>query len=812
MRFKDKRLLKYLVFGGFVAGLLVIMMNHTTAQDAVLFIPVETPLESSEWFSRGPQVLRTRYVRPDFNALNQLDPQSGVRLPGLNLFVDVYHSGLLHQVESSPSGGVIWMGTLEGVPWSTFTLVQKEDVLVGTVKLPGASYRITYVQEGIHAILEMDEGVFPPELEPIPVQVKPELDDQPLLTSDDGSLIDVLVVYTEAARLSQGGSTVAIEALIDTAIAETNTSYTNSGVSQQLQLVHTEEVVYSEAGFNWGTTIERLKNPSDGYMDGVHALRDNTCADAVVLLVNDADYCGLGYMMDPVSPGFESSAFSVVSTSCATGYYSFGHELGHNMGARHDWYVDDTNTYAHGFVNFPDRWRTIMAYDADCTDRGGFCTRLQYWSNPSVSYGGDPMGVADGTSRACVEGAHDPACDADNHLMLNSSALTVANFRDSAVCNTYNITGHVRDSSDVGIAGVSVDFDEARPAVITNGDGYYEQSGFSEGSYSLHFSKNGYMFSPRDPLVTVGGSDAVQDVAGYPAAGLPYSDGFESGALGSSWIELTAGDGRVRVDTPVPHQGSYSLLLDDSTSGGGNSQASASLFLDLGSHPEVDLSFWWREFGDEDHPEDGVFISDDYGVTWSQVFSFNGSTAVFTHTIVDLDAASVSAGMSLNDHFLVKFQFFDNDPIPQDGYAIDDVWLSPPVGPVVYQAHTVNDNTIGDSFGDDDGIAECGEIVELFVDLTNQGTITATQITATLSTVDPHITFLFNTSSAYPDIPGGGNESNANDYDFAISPDVTDGHIIPFVLTITALNGGPWIDGFDLTVGCSKTYLPLLNK
>jgi hypothetical protein len=226
----------------------------------------------------------------------------------------------------------------------------------------------------------------------------------------------------------------------------------------------------------------------------------------------------------------------------------------------------------------------------------------------------------------------------------------------------------------------------------------------------------------------------------------------------------------------------------------------------------VDLSFWWREFGDEDDTEDGVFISDDYGITWSKAFSFTGSTEVFTHTILDLDSVASVAGMSLNDHFLVKFQFYDNYPIPQDGYAIDDVWVSTPVGPLVYQAHTVNDDDIGDSRGDNDGIAECGEIIELFVDLTNQGTITATQITGNLSTTDPYVTFLFNTDSVYPDIPGGGTDNNDNDYDLLISPNIPDGHTIPFVLDITSLNGGPWTDSFDLTVGCAKNYLPLVIK
>ncbi|MDR1343695.1 MAG: T9SS type A sorting domain-containing protein, partial [Prevotellaceae bacterium] len=72
--------------------------------------------------------------------------------------------------------------------------------------------------------------------------------------------------------------------------------------------------------------------------------------------------------------------------------YSFGHEIGHLLGCRHDPYVDNTQTpfaYGHGYVNPSNTWRTIMAYPDAC----GSCTRLLYWSNPNVTYGGVPMGT-----------------------------------------------------------------------------------------------------------------------------------------------------------------------------------------------------------------------------------------------------------------------------------------------------------------------------------------------------------------------------------------------------------------------------------
>ena len=71
-------------------------------------------------------------------------------------------------------------------------------------------------------------------------------------------------------------------------------------------------------------------------MDNVHVMRDTYGADAAVLIVNNSGSCGIAYVMQGVNTSFASYAFAVVSRTCATGYYSFGHELGHVMGSGHD--------------------------------------------------------------------------------------------------------------------------------------------------------------------------------------------------------------------------------------------------------------------------------------------------------------------------------------------------------------------------------------------------------------------------------------------------------------------------------------------
>ena len=156
--------------------------------------------------------------------------------------------------------------------------------------------------------------------------------------------------------------------------------------------------------------------------------------------------------------------------------------------------------------------------------------------------------------------------------------------------------------------------------------------------------------------------------------GVIFKDDFESGTLNSTYW-TTGGDNewRVRVSNAYSHSGSYSLLLDDYYNGGAYSHSYAILTLNLASYSNVHLRFWWREFYDENHSGDGIFISNDGGVNWFKIFSFNGGPYSYTYEDINLTQAAQNAGISLTDNFKIKFQFYDNYSIASDGYSIDDV-------------------------------------------------------------------------------------------------------------------------------------------
>jgi hypothetical protein len=117
------------------------------------------------------------------------------------------------------------------------------------------------------------------------------------------------------------------------------------------------------------------------------------------------------------------------------------------------------------------------------------------------------------------------------------------------------------------------------------------------------------------------------------------------------------------------------MVMDDATSGG-FSQTEARLRLNLSGQTQVALSFWWKDFGDETHTQDGVYFSSNGGTSYVKVYNLNGgsfSDNTWRLQSLDLDALAASAGLSLTSTFVVKFQQYDDYPITTDGFAIDDI-------------------------------------------------------------------------------------------------------------------------------------------
>ena len=162
----------------------------------------------------------------------------------------------------------------------------------------------------------------------------------------------------------------------------------------------------------------------------------------------------------------------------------------------------------------------------------------------------------------------------------------------------------------------------------------------------------------------------------------PTCADFESGTLPSYMYQETNSvgnaNGRVQVTTSFPNNGSYALNLDtDCDNCGGLTQQAAIIAVDLSAASEPELNLWVYEHVDENHPEDGIFISDDGGKTWAQIMSLNGFPAQYTNVVIPLEIAATNVGMSLVDNFLIKVQSRDNYTTNSDGYSFDDICIQP---------------------------------------------------------------------------------------------------------------------------------------
>ncbi len=373
------------------------------------------PAAATAWDAREraatPMLTRSRFVTVDTAAIAAV-PAIGAPPLG-TLTADLFGADrtLVVQRVSWTLGYRVLTGDLQPTGGQFHVVLAPDGTVSGVLHDGARSFVLARAGDtDVHVVQEFDQARTPPHLGcgvdhslAVAVPAVPEPD---LPNSTCGQpIVDMLVVYTPRARQNAGGQS-AIEATIVGAVAQANAGNQASGVPIEFRLVHVAETNYNELGTS--QDLGRFRNPTDGHMDEVHALRDDYGADLMHLVTDPASpsFCGVGYLMTNLSTGFSSSAFAVTVRTCIPNH-TFTHEAGHNMGSHHDPANAGNALYAYSYgYRTPDNaYRTIMAYAPG--------QRVNRWSGPNVQYQGYTMGVAQ---------------TQDNALSLANAAATISQF------------------------------------------------------------------------------------------------------------------------------------------------------------------------------------------------------------------------------------------------------------------------------------------------------------------------------------------------------------------------------------------------
>jgi len=116
---------------------------------------------------------------------------------------------------------------------------------------------------------------------------------------------------------------------------------------------------------------------------------------------------------------------------------------------------------------------------------------------------------------------------------------------------------------------------------------------------------------------------------------------------------------------------------------------------------------------------------------------------------------------------------------------------------VTYLGHVFDDDTIGGTAGNGDGVANPTEVLGLELTLKNYGNTDADGVTATITTTDPYLT-IQDGSASYGTIPAQGTGVNLDPMVFEVAHGAPHGHLA--TLHVTVQNATRGEIGFDIEV------------
>lgn len=255
------------------------------------------------------------------------------------------------------------------------SIIRLGNKLAGNFLVDGQRYRLVYIGSDTHVLIKVDESKLPSE-DALGVDVgfpaSPALEESQQVSSAY-SIIRLLFVSTVQSRAKNPN----YRADLMLGLQDVNQIAKNSKVDITYEFAGFIDSAIDEVGKDFGTLLNEVQynNPA------VNAKRVELRADLVSMYVANSEFCGAGKPSSNKTQGFSA-------INCIT---SLAHEIGHNFGMTHNWDGQSDN-YIHGYRYAPDggnlRFRTQMS--ANCSPT---CPRVPFYSNPRLSYQGQPLGT-----------------------------------------------------------------------------------------------------------------------------------------------------------------------------------------------------------------------------------------------------------------------------------------------------------------------------------------------------------------------------------------------------------------------------------
>lgn len=291
----------------------------------------------------------------------------------------------------------------------TLTLLSVDGRRSGSLTLEDDSYIITDLTDGLQVMIKRS---YPPEFEAgCKAEIPSEPPVDPYIQSTEPCIdhtLKILIFYSASALatgLNPYDQAAAGLLQFQTALGNSDIYYRNNNF-EIVGVLALENVIGTTWGESWSSIGQDVIDFSEmPLVSGTNGVRESYGADVCVLLTkgnyhdinnSDLEFWGVSKWIGPQS-GTIDGAWSIVEIDHTTDDYSFAHEIGHVLGARHD-IGDDNSQYAPShareFTGSYNIWhlarhhyRTICKYRNHPSGYYHFGEpTIPYFTNPNIYY------------------------------------------------------------------------------------------------------------------------------------------------------------------------------------------------------------------------------------------------------------------------------------------------------------------------------------------------------------------------------------------------------------------------------------------